>query len=188
MKKIICMITLFCFIFTFIFPNNFINEKLDEQDNILNALEDEMNSIRLLVSSLQDENKDLITYSQSLENRVDICNKKIDEMQETIESMRKALLSNKEDTNEVISILGDMQQELDNYKIYLSQVEKKLKRTDVFVQIIIPTLSLPMIANGTYLYFNGKEQYGKICIISGVSLFIGVELVWNGGKFIFKIW
>ena len=188
MKKIICMITLFCFMFTFIFPNNFINEKLDEQDDILNSLEDEMNSIRLLVSSLQDENKDLVVYSQSLENRVNVCNEKIDEMQETIEFMRKALLSNKEDTSEVILILGDMQQELDNYKIYLSQVEKKLKRTDVFVQIMIPTLSLPMIANGTYLYFNGKEQYGKICMIGGASLFIGAEVLWNGGKFIFKIW
>ena len=39
-----------------------------------------MNNIRFLISSLQDENKDLITYSQSLENRVNVCNEKIDEM------------------------------------------------------------------------------------------------------------
>ena len=188
MKKLISVIILFSFMFTFVFSNNFINEKLDEQDDILNSLEDEMNNIRFLISSLQDENKDLITYSQSLENRVNVCNEKIDEMQKTIESMRKALLSNKEDTNEVISILGDMQEELDKYKIYIFEIEKKLKRADLFIQIAIPILSTPMIANGFYFYRIGNEKYGKTCMIIGTSLFIGAELVWNGGKIIFKIW
>ena len=170
------------------FANAFINEKLNEQDDILDSLENEMTNIKLLVSSLQDDNCNLILYSESLEKRVETCNEKIDEMQETIASMRKALESNKEDTSEVISILGDMQEELDNYKLYIFEMEKKLKRADLFVQIMIPTLSVPMIANGTYLYMNGNEQYGKICLIGGVSLFLGAELVWQSGKFIFKVW
>ena len=109
-------------------------------------------------------------------------------MQETIDSMRKALISNKEDTHEVISILGDMQEELDRYKIYLNEIEKKAKRADLFVQILIPTLSVPMIANGIYLYANGNENYGKVCMYGGVIMLVGAELVWNGGKFVLKIW
>lgn len=188
MKKIISIIILICFTFTFIFADAFINSKLDEQDALLDELELEMNNIKNLVESLKLDNTNLITYSESLEKRITTCNQKIDEMQETIDSMRKALISNKEDTHEVISILGDMQEELDGYKIYLNEMEKKAKRTDLFVQILIPTLSVPMIANGIYLYANGNENYGKICMYSGAIMLVGAELVWNGGKFVFKVW
>ena len=188
MKKFISLLVLICFTFTFVFADNFINNKLDEQDKLLDDLELEMNNIKMLVTSLQTDNANLTTYSESLEKRIDTCNIKINEMQETIDSMRKALLSNKEDTSEVISILGDMQEELDNYKIYINEIEKKAKRADVFVQILIPTLSAPMIANGVYLYVNGNESYGKVCIYGGVIALVGAEVVWNGGKFILKIW
>ena len=52
------------------FANAFINEKLNEQDDILDSLENEMTNIKLLVSSLQDDNCNLILYSESLEKRV----------------------------------------------------------------------------------------------------------------------
>ena len=188
MKKIVSFIILFNFIFTFVFADTFINNKLDEQDQLLDDLELEMNNIKNLVTSLQSDNADLLTYSESLEKRIGTCNQKIDEMQETISSMRTALISNKEDTHAVISILGDMQEELDKYKIYINEIERKAKRTNLFVQILIPTLSIPMIANGAYLYANGNESYGKICMTSGVVMLLGAEVVWNGGKFVLKIW
>ena len=188
MKKFISTIILICFTFTFIFADTFINSKLDEQDKLLDDLEVEMNNIKLLVTSLQSDNANLVTYSESLEKRIETCNQKIYDMQETIISMKKALISNKEDTHEVISILGEMQEELNNYKTYINELEKKAKCTDTFVQILIPTLSVPMIVNGIYLYANGNENYGKLCIGSGVVMLVGAELVWNGGKFILKIW
>ena len=188
MKKIISAIVLICFTFTFVFADAFINSKLDEQDALLDDLELEMNNIKNLVESLKLDNTNLTTYSESLEKRIATCYQKIDEMQETIDSMRKALISNKEDTHEVISILGDMQEELDRYKIYLNEIEKKAKRANLFVQILIPTLSVPMIANGIYLYANGDENYGKVCMYGGAIMFVGAELVWNGGKFVLKIW
>ena len=188
MKKFISVIILICFTFTFVFADTFINSKLDEQDELLDELELEMNNIKNLVESLKLDNANLTLYSESLEKRIETCNQKIDEMQETIDSMRKALISNKEDTHEVISILGNMQEELDRYKIYLNEIEKKAKRADLFVQVLIPTLSVPMIANGIYLYANGNENYGKVCMYGGAIIFVGAEFVWNGGKFVLKIW
>ena len=188
MKKFISTFVLICFTFTFVFADALINSKLDEQDELLDELELEMNNIRNLVASLKLDNENLTIYSESLEKRIETCNQKIDEMQETIDSMRKALISNKEDTHEVISILGDMQEELDRYKIYLNEIEKKAKRADLFVQILIPTLSVPMIVNGIYLYANGNENYGKVCMYGGAIMLVGAELVWNGGKFVLKIW
>lgn len=188
MKRLISIIILFSFFITFIFGNSYLNTKLDEQDKLLDDLELEMNNIKLLIASLQSDNVNLVTYSESLELRIETCNQKINEMQETIDSMKKALISNKEDTSEVISILGEMQTELDNYKIYLNEMKKKAKRTDSFVQILIPTLSAPMIVNGIYLYANNNENYGKICIGTGIIMFATTELIWQGGKFILKIW
>ena len=188
MKKIIALLILMIFC-SFIFANSFINTKLDEQWDLLNDLELEMNNIRMMISSLQKDNLNLTIYSESLEKRIEVCNVKITEMQETIESMRKALLSNKEDTHEVINILGDMVEELDDYKTRLSEMELKIKRTNTFVQILIPTLSVPMIMNGVYLYINGNDKdYAKFCMSGGTVVLIGAELIWNGGKFILKLW
>ena len=186
MKRFLVSLILIAFTSAFVFGNSFINDKLDEQDLLLDDLESEMTSIRLLVSELQTENSSILSYSKSLETRIDVCNDKIKKMDETIDSMRKALVSNKEDTHKVINILGDMQTEIDNYKIYVANIKKTLKRNDVIVQILIPTLSLPMIANGVYLYLNDYDNYGKLCIEGGCILFVGAELVWNGQRLIFK--
>ena len=69
MKKFISII-LISFTFTFVFADTFINSKLDEQDKLLDDLELEMNNIKLLVTSLQSDNTNLITYSESLEKRI----------------------------------------------------------------------------------------------------------------------
>lgn len=188
MKKFISTIILICFTFTFVFADAFINSKLDEQDALLDELELEMNNIKNLVESLKLDNVNLTLYSESLEKRIATCNQKINKMQERIDSMRKALSSNKEDTSMVICILGNMQEELNKYKTYISEFEKKAKRTNLFVQILIPTLSVPMIANGIYLYANGNESYGKVCVYGGAIILVGAEVVWNGGKFILRIW
>jgi hypothetical protein len=176
------------FVFSFGYSNAYISEKLNEQDEILDSIENEMNSIKLLVLSLQNENKDLTVHSESLEKRIKVCNEKIDELQDIISVTKTALESNKEDVSEIIKILGDMQEELNNYKFYIVQMENKIKRTNVFVQILIPVISTPIIANGIYLYCNGNESYGKLCMIGGASILICAELVWNGGKFIFNLW
>ena len=92
-----------------------------------------------------------------------------------------ALDSNKEDTHEVISILGDMTEEI-------SKAEKQKELTNKFVQIVIPTMTLPLVVSGAYLYFATDEKdFGKLMMICGGGLFIGAEIIWNGGKFI-KIW
>lgn len=185
MKRKIGMI-LFLILSSVLSANTFINDKLDEQDSLLNDLESEMNSIRLLITELQTENSSILNYSKSLENKIEVCDDKIIKMNDTIDSMRKALTSNKEDTHEIINILGDMQTEIDNYKLYVSNIKKTMKRNDIIVQILIPTLSLPMVANGVYLYLNDYENYGKLCIEGGCILFVGAELIWNGHKLIFK--
>lgn len=189
-KKIISVFILFNFLSSFVFSNtvNLINAKLDEQDNLLDSLEFEMQNMKLIILSLQDDKTNMTNHISSLERRIKVCKEKIKKMQSTIDSMRTALLSNKEDTHEVIEVLGQMQEELDKYKKYVSDLEKRLSRTNIIVQTMIPCLTLPMIGTGAYLYFSDEKDIGKMCMVGGCCLFIGAELAWNGGKFIFKLW
>jgi hypothetical protein len=92
------------------------------------------------------------------------------------------LNSNKEDTHEVINILGNMTEEI-------SKINKQKELADKFIRLVIPTTTLPLIASGAYLYFGTDEKtLGKTLMYCGGGLLIGGELIWNGGKFILKIW
>ena len=186
-KKFI--IFLICLIFSILaFSNEYINGKLNEQDELLNSLEKEMNGLRMTVSSLKDDNEAIILHSNSMQKQLDSCNETIAKMEIVIADTRKALISNKEDTSEILSILGDMQTEINNYKICISELERKNKFANTFAQIAIPALSLPMVINGAYLMATGNENYGRVCLIGGVALFVGAEIAWNGGRFLFRFW
>ena len=103
-------------------------------------------------------------------------------LKENNKELHTALNSNKEDTHEVINILGGMSEEI-------AKINKQKELTNKFVQIAIPTMTLPLVISGAYLYFvTDEKDFGKLMMICGGGLFIGGELVWNGGKFIFKIW
>ena len=107
---------------------------------------------------------------------------KISSLKEINEELHVALNSNKEDTHEVISILGDMTEEI-------TKMNKQKEFTNKFVQIAIPTTTLPLIVSGAYLYFvTDEKDLGKTLSVCGGALLIGGEIIWNGGKFIFKIW
>ena len=165
-----------------------IVNKVEEQDKLLDALGDEMMSIRLTVQSLQEDNKNLSLYSAQMEKAVESCNAKIEAMEENIASIKKALESNKEDTHEIIFVLGDMQEELDRYKAYVSQMESRLKRANIFVNALIPIACVPSIVGGVCLYANGRESEGKLLIGCGVATLVCAEIAWNGGRLVLKLW
>ena len=187
MKKFI--IFLICLIFsTLTFSNEYIDGKLNEQDKLLDSLESQMNDLKMTVSLLKYDNETITLHANSMQKQLDSCNETISKMETVIADTKKALMSNKEDTSEILLILGDMQTEINNYKIYISELERKNKFANTFAQIAIPALSLPMVINGVYLMATGNETYGKVCLVGGIVMFAGAELIWNGGKFLFRFW
>ena len=65
-------------------------------------------------------------------------NNKISSLKEINEELHVALNSNKEDTHEVISILGDMTEEI-------SKISKQEESADKFIRFVIPTTTVPLI-------------------------------------------
>lgn len=168
--------------FTYIYADDSINQKLDEQDKLINEIELQIFDMTKLISSLKLDKANMENHIIQLENGNQKMGDEIKFLKENNDELHIALNSNKEDTHEVINILGDMEVEI-------AKINKQKELSDKFIQITIPTTTLPLIMSGLYLYFaTDEKELGKIITTSGCILLIGSELVWNGGKFILKIW
>jgi hypothetical protein len=113
----------------------------------------------------------------------------------------KALISNKEDTALAIEIIGDITEENnkiksendnlkklnEEFKEVVLDYEQKQKRANAAVNIIIPATTVPMIVSGAILMATNND-YGDMVLYTGLALFGGCEIIWNGGRFIFHIW
>ena len=181
MKKIL-MFILSIVLFVNVYADDFVNQKLNEQDELIDDIELQVANMNQTISSLKLDNLDLTEHIDELEKSNIKMNNKITSLKEINEELHVALDSNKEDTYEVINILGNMYEEI-------SKMNKQKEFINKFVQIAIPTTTIPLIISGVYLYFGTDEKtLGKTLMCCGGGLLIGCELVWNGGKFIFKIW
>ena len=163
------------------YADDFVNQKLNEQNELIDNIEFEIMNMENIISSLKLDNTNLTEYTTKLENGNKVMSEEITSLKENNKELHVALDSNKEDTHEVINSLGNMTEEI-------TKAEKQKELTNKFVQIAIPTMALPLVASGAYMYFATDEKdLGKLMMMCGGGLFIGAEITWNGGKFI-KIW
>jgi len=181
MKKLFLFLCLILS-FTYIYADDLINQKLDEQDKLINEIELQIFDMTKLISSLKLDKANMENHIIQLENGNQKMGDEIKFLKENNDELHTALNSNKEDTHEVINILGGMTEEI-------AKINKQKELSDKFIQITIPCTTIPLIISGAYLYFiTDEKDCGKIMMICGGGLLIGGELVWNGGKFILKIW
>lgn len=181
MKKFLIFAT-FILLSVKVYCDDFVNQKLNEQDELIDNIEAQIINMTQTISLLKLDNNDLNEHVTELEINKNKMTQEISSLKNVNKELHTALNSNKEDTHEVISILGDMTEEI-------SKINKQKELTNKFIQIAIPTTTLPLITSGAYLYFATDEKdLGKLMMMCGGGLLISGELVWNGGKFIFKIW
>ena len=181
MKKFLIFTTIIL-LSTKVHCNDFVNQKLNEQDELIDDIELQITNMTNLISLLKSDNLDISKHADELEkNNKDMANE-ISSLRNINNELYVALTSNKEDTHEVITLLGNMTEEI-------SKIKKQKELADKFIRLIIPTTTIPLIASGAYLYFGTDEKtLGKTLLYCGGGLLIGGELIWNGGKFILKIW
>ena len=181
MKKFLIFI-ISTVLFINVYADDFVNQKLNEQDELIDNIELQITNMTNLISSLKLDNLNMGEYIDELEKSNTNMSNEISTLKDTNKDLHTALNSNKEDTHEVISILGDMSEEI-------AKINKQKKFTNKFVQIAIPTTTVPLIVSGVYLYFATDEKdLGKVLMYCGGGLLIGGEIIWNGGKFVLKIW
>lgn len=113
----------------------------------------------------------------------------------------EALKSNKEDTSNAITVIGDMQEEIETltiqltdaknqfsyYKEYAEECLVREKKSVIATNVIIPLTTIPIMAFGGVLMASNND-FGKPVLYTGLGLFIGCEITYNAGHFVFKIW
>ena len=165
-----------------VYCNDFVNQKLNEQDELIEDIETQIINMTQTISLLKLDNNGLNKHVTELEINKNKMTQEISSLKNVNKGLHIALNSNKEDTHEVINILGDMTEEI-------SKINKQKELADKFIRLVIPTTTIPLIASGAYLYFATDEKnLGKLMMTCGGGLLIGGELIWNGGKFILRIW
>lgn len=181
MKKILIFI-ISTVLFINVYADDFVNQKLNEQDELIDNIELQITNMSNLISSLKLDNLNMGEHVNELEKSNINMSNEISALKDINKDLHTALNSNKEDTHEVINILGDMSEEI-------AKMNKQKEFTNKFVQIAIPTTTVPLIVSGVYLYFATDEKdLGKVLMYCGGGLLIGGEIIWNGGKFVLRIW
>ena len=180
MKKILLFILLS--LTNLVFADEFVNKTLDEQDDLIKNIEIQVSKMTNIINFLKIDNLNEKNKVVELEKINKDMSVKLSEMFENNENLKLVLNSNKEDTSEVISVMGDMFEDIE-------KLNKQKARTNKFVQIAIPSTTIPLMVTSLYLYAcTDYKELGKVCGVCGATLFVGGELIWNGGKFIFRLW
>lgn len=188
-KKLIFTLLVFLSVFPlFSQSKKEIENILNQNEEIYKELENDIHSIKALVDVLKSNNENVSLNANSIKDISNTAILKISELNNNIEIIKKALLSNNEDMGFVIEELGDLNKELNEYKLYVESVKDRMTRNEIMINALIPIISLPIAIFGTYDLYNNMTTRGKIELYSGIGLFIGAELTYNCGHFIFKLW
>ncbi len=78
--------------------------------------------------------------------------------------------------------------ELDLYDKRMASIEKQVKNSYVFTTVATNTLCLIPVGIGFVELANGNTDRGWVYIKTGLAITIGVNLVYQGGHWVFKIW
>lgn len=70
---------------------------------------------------------------------------------------------------------------------YYASIEKRSKNANIFMNIAIPVMGAVPITMGLIEMGNGNTDRGWNYIITGLVITASVEIVYQGGKWIFKV-
>ena len=107
MKKFLIFATLIL-LSAKVYCDDFVNQKLNEQDELIDNIEAQIINMTQTISLLKLDNNDLNEHVAELEINKNKMTHEISSLKNVNKELHTALNSNKEDTHEVINILGDM--------------------------------------------------------------------------------
>jgi hypothetical protein len=114
----------------------------------------------------------------------------------------KALESNKEDTKNAINLFGEaleynslileenrkLKEDWQNHLKLDAENEKRFNNLYQFGNVIIPLIPISLFVTSGICYLNNNSDLGKGFLYAGCISLVGLEIVYQGGHFILKIW
>lgn len=125
--------------------------------------------------------------SRSLEEDLVNTRLELESSKASLRALKEALLSNKDDTGVAIAEIGRLSEQIKSLDELVNYYQRRAKGSAVIVNVLIPAATVPMMVSGAVLAATNNDL-GKPILYTGIGLFLGCELVYNSGRFIFRWW
>lgn len=140
------------------------------------------------VTSLQLRVQTLSQYSQSLEEDLSRLMTDVTTLKADLTRTRNALLSNREDTDSALALAGEFYEKAKALEERVAYAERKNKNSTIYANVVTPIPGLIFMVQGFIEMGKGNTDYGWRLFEIGAITLVGMEVVYQGGHWLFKIW
>lgn len=126
--------------------------------------------------------------SKSLEEELKLMKVDLMSSKQTLQNLKTALLSNKEDTSVAISEIGRLQEKLDGYNEILDLANSRIERSTFGALILATgnTVGGAMLGSAINDTLKGNTKYNNY--IASCSVILVTDAVWALGHYLTKWW
>jgi len=167
---------------------NISNNSLDQSTvesmdalELLDNLDKQLMTLQLQVETLTSSSKnletELLSTKEQLKNSITKCSQ-----------LKTALISNRDDTGTIAKELGEIVERVRGLEEKIEYYKKRLKRATIVENITIPLPGLSLMTVGIIEIANGNNSRGIKYIEAGAITLGVMEVVYQGGKWVFKLW
>lgn len=149
--------------------------------SLLDKLDLQLKNLQLQVETLTSSSKsletELLSTKAQLTNSINSCKK-----------LKEALISNRDDTGTIAKEFGEIVEKVKGLEEQIEYYKKRLKRATIVENITIPLPGLSLMTVGIIEMANGNNSRGIKYIEAGAITLGVMEVIYQGGKWVFKLW
>ena len=129
-----------------------------------------------------------LNSSKSLEEELKFMKIELESSKQTLQNLKTALLSNKEDTSVAISEIGRLQEKLDSYNEILDLANSRIKKSTLGALVLATgnTVGGTMLGSAINDTLKGSTNYNNY--IASCSVILVTDAVWALGHYLLKWW
>ncbi len=141
-----------------------------------------------IVTSLESRLQNLSLYSKNLETDLSLSVTEIKNLRNDLANTRQALISNKEDTGVANALAGEFYAKAKALEERVAYAERRNRNATIYSEVVTPIPGLILMTAGFIEMGNGNTDLGWNLVKAGAITLVGMEVIYNGGRWIFKVW
>ena len=140
------------------------------------------------LSKLQSQNlNSLNRLSQICNDLLTLTQKAIECSNDSVGAAIEEFRSVREENERLQTQMESLKKRIDSLTEYYAGLEKRAKNTNTFINIAIPVIGAIPVTMGLIEMGNGNTDRGWNYVLTGLAVTVSVELVYHGGKWVFRV-
>lgn len=141
-----------------------------------------------IVTSLESRLQNLSLYSKNLETYLSLSLIELENLRNDLSNTRQALISNKEDIGVANALASEFYEKAKALEERVACAERRDRNAMIYSEIVTPIPGLILMTAGFIEMGCGNTDVGWNLVKTGAITLVGMELIYNGGRWVFKIW